>query len=100
MSTDNAIFILDHPQGYAVVEHTLSAMPMDICGIFHKKETCYGKKLEIFSGKDAHNQASTKALAIRNYMRLHQMILEYGIKDWRNPNRDYRPEFHITGVLL
>ena len=91
MSADNAIFILDHPKGYAVVHYTLSPMPYSINRIFREKKGIYqGDELHVFSGKDAYNRANAMARVLARQ----EEILEYGIIDWRNPERLYKPEFH------
>jgi len=95
MSADNGIFILDHPRGFAVVHHRLSCMPYDIYEIFHQGKTTYDELLYIFSGKDAYARASSQARELAKK----QYILEYGIVDWRNPERDYRPELHTNLVI-
>jgi len=88
MSADNAIFILDHPRGYAVVEHTFSAMPYDICRLFHEH------RCRIFSGEHAHHRARAAAQQLSNELRARQLPLEYGIRDWTNPRREYRADLH------
>lgn len=89
MSADNAVFIIDIPVGYAVLEATLSGMPSMIRHYMSKGSDHSGRKILCFIGKDADTQAESYARGM-----LTQTMTEYGIVDFRNPARDYKPEFH------
>lgn len=88
MSADNGIFIFDHPHGYGVVHETLSNMPSGISRAVKRQEGCDGSPVFVFT---THALAYSAALAWRNIMLREGCILEYGICDYGNEARKFRP---------
>lgn len=80
MSADNGIFIFQTPEGkFAVVDHTMSDMPMEIPNILKTGSTCYGEQVQL---SDRLEGAWGVAQTIRAGYRARNDILEYGIVDW------------------
>ena len=93
MSADNGVFIVDIPHGYAVIEATMQQMPSMIRNYMSSGLDYSGRKILCFGGNNAWSQAESPARHVLSRIQ----ISEHGIVDFRNPARDYKPEFHPSG---
>ena len=88
MSADNGVFIFDHPHGYGVAEETLSAMPACLDRVIKTGRNWLGQDIGVYA---TYQLAVSAAYAWQRALLDAGMIVEYGIVDWANQERKFRP---------